>query len=206
MPPLPAPHLLSLRGYSRPLDQQEMLSASATAMEIKKFIRQKSLEAKEGHACLTLRLPRHLLRRKKAGQDGMASGGGPPCDWSSVDSSLAAVHVDVKTGGFVCPSEALRGTWRELRDFLTVWHHNRALKRGQPQKEYPTLERMPLEVPAQAAELWSSCSPLEGLTLKEFKAVLKHFRLPARDLKPEDFAIYEARVTEDQQELVFPVR
>lgn len=65
---------------------------------------------------------------------------------------------------------------------------------------------MDLETPKEVIDVWSSCAPVESLTIKEFKDVLKALRLPVRDFKPEDFARFEARVNEAMDQLIFPVK
>ncbi len=65
---------------------------------------------------------------------------------------------------------------------------------------------MDLSTPPEVKELWQNCVPVESLPIKDFKEMLKAFKLPVRELKPEDFARFEARVSEDLGQLVFPVR
>jgi len=53
----------------------------------------------------------------------------------------------------------------------------------------------------------SQSSPVEGMAVKEYRELLKWLRLPlVRDLRQEDFARLEARVSPDGESLVFPVR
>ncbi len=188
-----------------------------------------ALDYSESHACLELKVPRHLLLRPLCVDADAHLAPTPPKEWRALDSAFASVFVNKTTGGFVCPDMALSGDWKAMQSFLLAWHQNRALKKGErrEEKEYPalnvrrslflattipsafflySLQSMDLETPAEVSSLWQSCVPVESLSIKEFKEVLKAFKLPVRELKPEDFARFEARVSKELDQLVFPVR
>ncbi len=95
-----------------------------------------ALEYSESHACLKVKLPRHLLLRS----DPLSPPRPPPSDWSALDSAFAGVFVNKTTGGFVCPEMAISGDWKTLQSFLLTWHRNRATKKGEAQEEYPALK------------------------------------------------------------------
>jgi hypothetical protein len=170
---------------------------SVSLLEIKKFLRQKMLEFEESHSCLAVTIPKHILDKNSTG---------PPEQWKKLDVALAKVYINKITGGFVCPDLALAGEWKALEDFLLVWHKNKMLKKGEAQEPYPELESFKFETPEEVSKMWQSCQPIESLTVKEFKEVLKLFKLPVVQLKPEDFVKYEVRVNKAQDKLIFPVR
>ena len=93
-----------------------------------------------------------------------------------------------------------------LQNFIDVWQKNRHKKKGDELLEYPTLSKMPIQLPGDTSKLWSECAPIESLSAQEYKDVLKHLRLPLKDFKLEDFVRFEARVSPDHQEIIFPVR
>lgn len=81
------------------------------------------------------------------------------------------------------------------------------LKRGDLAEPYPKLKKVDLKLSPEASELWKSSVPLESLNIKEFKEILKHFKLPVREFKLEDFVRFEVRVDSEKRDtLIFPVR
>lgn len=119
---------------------------------------------------------------------------------------MTQLYVNKTTGEFVCPELALSGDWQTLRHFLSVWHKNKALKKGELPEPLPELKKLNLDAPAEALDLWSRSDPVETLDVREFKDLLKMFRLPLRELKIEDFSRYDVRVNTERNELIFPVR
>ncbi len=130
----------------------------------------------------------------------------PPSRWRALDGALAHVFINKTTGNFVSPDEAISGDWKTLQAFLEVYARNRTLTRGDTPEPYPELTSLDLSTPPEAAKMWEKCMPVESVPAKEFKELLKLLKLPVRELKPEDFARFEARVTSEMDQLVFPVR
>ena len=166
-----------------------------------------ALEYTESHACLKIKLPRHLLLRRQSEQS-------PPKDWKSLDSAFATVYVNKTTGAFVSPEAARCGDWRTLQNFLLAWQADRASSSSpakasaEGQQLYPELGALDLDAPAsEVAREWEGCVPVESLSAQEFKEVLRALKLPLRSFKVEDFVRFEARVPRDtMDQLVFPVR
>ncbi len=176
----------SRRHFIRPVLNSTELG-SVNLLEIKRFLRQKNIEFKESHAALKILVPKYLLTKEQV-----------PTEWKKVDKSLAAFYVNKTTGSFVCPELALVGKWPDLSNFLAVWCHNSTLKRSDPLTPLPNLKSLPLDnvltTDSATKRLWDRAEPVESLDAVEFRSVLKAFKLPTRELKPEDFARYEARV------------
>lgn len=169
---------------------------STTLLEMKRFLRFKTVEFKETFACLKVALPRHLLVGEEL----------PGTAWADVDDATVDVFVNKTTGLVVCPELAISDEWSSLQNFIDVWQKNRHKKKGEELLEYPTLSKMPIQLPEETSKLWSECAPIESLSVQEYKDVLKHLRLPLKDFKLEDFVRFEARVTPNHQEIIFPVR
>ena len=169
---------------------------STTLLEMKRFLRFKTVEFKETFACLKVALPRHLLVGEEL----------PGTAWADVDDATVDVFVNKTTGLVVCPELAISDEWSSLQNFIDVWQKNRHKKKGEELLEYPTLSKMPIQLPEETSKLWSECAPIESLSVQEYKEVLKHLRLPLKDFKLEDFVRFEARVTPNHQEIIFPVR
>jgi twinkle protein len=190
-----------------PLDSREL--GSVNLLEIKKFLRQKSIEFTESHACIAIQIPKHLV-----------SGDTAPINWKALDTAFSVFYINKTTGDYVCPELAVCDDWNALREFLSAWCRNRNLKKTDPREELPHLSQLlPPSNTDSGQELWQLAEPVEALDALEFRALLKTFRLPVKELKPEDFARFEARVKkvyltdgddEDQKkvvyELLFPVR
>ncbi len=193
------PHALSSMSYSVRRFHKKVLTpnelGSMNLLDIKKFLRWKAIDFKESHACLVVDVPTHLM-----------VGESPPSQWKRMDQATVKVYVNKTTGLVVCPELALSDEWSKMRSFLEIWHKNRHRKKGEPVLEYPSLNALPIELPAETAEYWKQCLPIESLTTQEFKAALKNLRLPLKDYKLEDLVKFEARVSPGHDELLFPVR
>ena len=189
--------LLSIcrRNMHQFLDHRSL--GSVSLLEIKKFLRYKSIDFSDSHACLSIQVPVHLL-----------TGESPPSRWRNVEGGVTTIYINKTTGSFVCPFLALSDDWKKLQSFLTSWHKNRSLRKGQEAaaEKYPELRSLPVQTSKEVGEFWAKCLPIESLTLAEFKEVLKAFKLPVRDLKVDDFVRLEVRVSPEHDELVFPAR
>ena len=125
--------LISKRAFVRPtLDARDLQitgsSSSATLLEMKKLLRQKSVDFTESHACLIITLPKHAisqnLNRKSVFSQGKSLEQG-------LDQSLTQVYVNKLTSRFVCPDEAIFGDWPNLRAFLMAWQKQKFAKKGE---------------------------------------------------------------------------
>lgn len=194
---------ISRRNFLRPvLDSREL--GSVSLLEIKTFLRQKSLDFKESHACLCLDIPRHLL---------LFDSNNLTTKWHNLDHSLATVYINKTTGSYVCTDLALAGKWNQLRDFLTVYCRNRSQIKTKPAavaEKLPQLNQLFAKLPLDEANkklLLSQAQPVENLHAQDFKLLLKKFRLPLREVKQEDFAKLQVRVCDgEQKQLLFPVK
>ena len=74
---------------------------SATLLEMKKFLRFKTVDFKESFACLMMALPRHLLVGEEL----------PGTAWADVDDATVDVFVNKTTGLVVCPELAISDEW-----------------------------------------------------------------------------------------------
>jgi len=196
------PDFAQVRTFLRPsLDAKQI--GSITLLEIKKFLRQKSIDFEESHACLKMFIPKHHIPQP----DGRPSL--DRCQWENVERSLAVFYINKTTGGFVCPELAIYGDWKQLQPFLVSYCRNRAVSRGseEPAAPLPTLDLAFLE--SLVAETWNSAVPVESLSGQQFKELLKQFSL-SREITPEDFAYHQVRCRRltdcDRYELYFPVR
>lgn len=97
-----------------------------------------ALEYSETHACLKLKIPRHLLLRQTPTSS--TSPLSPPSQWRQLDSAFAGIYVNKTTGAFVCPDMALSGDWKALQSFLLAYNSNRVAKKGEQLEEYPELK------------------------------------------------------------------
>ena len=74
---------------------------SATLLEMKKFLRFKTVDFKESFACLKIALPRHLLVGEEL----------PGTAWEDVDDATVDMFVNKTTGLVVCPELAISDEW-----------------------------------------------------------------------------------------------
>ncbi len=127
------------RSFVRPvLDARDLQvtgsSSSATLLEMKKLLRQKSVDFTESHACLVITLPKRAVSRipdlrstKLLSFDEM------------LEQSLTKVYVNKTTSRFVCPEEAVFGDWLNLRSFLLAWQKQKFAKKGEILDPLPSL-------------------------------------------------------------------
>merc|ERR1712170_152386 len=138
--------------------------------------------------------------------------------WREVDESIVKVHLNKTTKAFVCPQMAVTGNVQLLKEFLTIWSHNRMLEKDKltEKKALPVLELkniFPDSVDGLAE--WTRARPIGSLTESEFKDVLKLLQLPKREFTLNGFASLQATINCDfgsdgktlkSAELFFPVR
>jgi len=112
-------------------------SSSATLLEMKKMLRQKSVDFTESHACLIITLPRHAvagssdtMRHKTFSGKSLES---------SLDDSLIKIFVNKLTSRFICPEESVFGDWTNLRSFLVAWQKHKFAKKGETLEPLPPL-------------------------------------------------------------------
>ena len=74
---------------------------SATLLEMKKFLRFKTVDFRESFACLRIALPRHLLVGEEL----------PGTAWEDVDDATVDMFVNKTTGLVVCPELAISDEW-----------------------------------------------------------------------------------------------
>ena len=134
---------VSRRSFVRPaLDARELQiagsSSSATLLEMKKLLRQKSVDFTESHACLIITLPKHAVSRNLETLVGRKSFSGSSID-EILDKSLTKVYVNKLTSRFVCPDEAIFGDWSNLRAFLLAWQKRKFAKKGEACEPVPPL-------------------------------------------------------------------
>jgi twinkle protein len=182
------------RFHKKVLSHEEL--GSVNLLEIKKFLRWKAIDFRESHACLTVAIPKHLLLGDEA----------PPSLWNAIDEAMVDVYINKTTGLVVCPELAISDEWQKLRSFIETWHSNRRRKKTEAMDDYAKLNVLPAELPKETADFWSTCLPVEALSSQEMKDVLKHLKLPLKDFKLEDFVRFEARVSANHEQLLFPVR
>lgn len=125
--------LVSKRDFVRPaLDARDLQitgsSSSATLLEMKKLLRQKSVDFTESHACLIINLPKHAisqnLNRKSVFPQAKSHE-------QQLEESLTKVYINKLTSRFVCPDEAIFGDWPNLRAFLLAWQKQKFAKKGE---------------------------------------------------------------------------
>ena len=190
--------MVQIRKLFRPyLDSQKLRSMSL--LEMKKFLRYKSIEFSESHSCISILVPKHLAETEHV----------IDLNWDSVDSSLVTFYINKVTGGFVCPELTLAGEWNALKDFLIAYSKNRALKKGEVPEPTPALNKINLRLDEETKTLWSDARPLETLEPQKFKELLKRFNIKNCDLKPEHFTLHQVRLDEKNKDgwrLLFPVK
>ena len=124
----------------------------------------------------------------------------PDTRWKNVEAELTSIYINKTTGGYVCPELALAGEWKQLQSFLVSWAKNRTKKRGEPAEDLNVLKSIDFESNEVVEKIWKLAKPVESLDSTEFKAILKHFKLPIRDgPNPEDFALHEVRVLDGNE-------
>ena len=87
------------RFHKKVLSHTEL--TSATLLEMKKFLRFKTVDFKESFACLKIALPRHLLVGEEL----------PGTAWADVDDATVDMFVNKTTGLVVCPELAISDEW-----------------------------------------------------------------------------------------------
>ena len=112
-------------------------SSSATLLEMKKMLRQKSVDFSESHACLIITLPRHAVAGT-ADRTKPKLFSGKSLD-SALDDSLTKIFVNKLTSRFVCPEESIFGDWTNLRSFLVAWQKVKFAKKGEVLEPLPPL-------------------------------------------------------------------
>jgi len=160
----------------------------------KKFIRLRTLEYNESHACLTIRVPKHLFA---------ASLGEPVLPH---DIETPTVFINKKTGNFVVPSHGITGSWPDFEHLINTWFKNRNSKRTEPKLAFPSLKVIDSELPPHVRSMFQSLTPIEGISPQEFKELLKSLKLLIRDFDVKDFVRFGARVNKECTEVYFPVR
>ncbi|TRY62956.1 hypothetical protein TCAL_13733, partial [Tigriopus californicus] len=187
---------MAFRGLLRPSLDATALSAAPNYLEMKRYLRFRSVDFQESHACLILELPKHIV----LGQ------GLPPSKWEGIEHALAKVYLNKTTGFFSIPECALYGHWSDLQTFLSVWCDNRSKKRSEALDEYPALPHFNLETAPEVQTCWDRGVTLDSITPTEFKDLLKALKLPVREFKLEDLASVEVRADLASQSLLFPIR
>ena len=125
---------VSSRKFTRPaLDHNELQisgsSSSATLLEMKQFLRQKSVDFTESHACLVITLPRHAVAHNR---DAATVKVFPGASFDEIlDRSLTKIYVNKLTSRFVCPDELVFGDWTNLRSFLLTRQKIKFAKKGE---------------------------------------------------------------------------
>ena len=87
------------RFHKKVLSHTEL--TSATLLEMKKFLRFKTVDFKESFACLKIALPRHLVVGEEL----------PGTAWADVDDATVDMFVNKTTGLVVCPELAISDEW-----------------------------------------------------------------------------------------------
>lgn len=187
---------IAFRGLLRPSLDGLTLGNPPNYLEMKRFLRFRSLDFRESHACIVIELPRHILLGQSL----------PPAKWEGIEHALSNVYLNKTTGFFTVPDCGLYGNWTELQNFLSVWCENRTKKRNEALIEYPVLPQFNLETPPEVQEVWDRGVTLSSLSSSEFKDLLKGLKLPVRELKLEDLSSVEVRVDLETQSLLFPIR
>ena len=103
-------------------------------------------------------------------------------------------------------SYGITGSWSEFEQLICVWIKNRNSKKTELKLPYPELNIINFQVPISVTKLFQSLNPIEGISVQDFRDLLKNLRLLKRDFDVEHFARYEARVNEDLTEIHFPIR
>jgi hypothetical protein len=134
---------LSKRSFVRPaLDARELQMAgstsSATLLEMKKFLRQKSVDFTESHACLIITLPKHAVSQNLETLLGNKLFSRASVD-EMLEEALTKVYVNKLTSRFFCPDEAIFGDWSNLRAFLLAWQKQKFAKKSKICDQVPPL-------------------------------------------------------------------
>ena len=191
----------------------DLVNAPLDLKDFKEFLKSKNIDYRENHACLVVDVPKYLFMKSEETCEEAQN-----VPWKEVDESIVKVHLNKTTKAFVCPQMAVTGNVQLLKEFLTIWSHNRMLEKDKltEKKALPVLELkniFPDSVDGLAE--WTRARPIESLTESEFKDVLKLLQLPKREFTLNGFASLQATINCDfasdgktlkSAELFFPVR
>jgi hypothetical protein len=168
--------------------------ANLNQFYFKRFLRLKAIEFTETHACIKLDIPIVILNTTLHQQ------------FKPTDLTTPTVHINKRTGNFVIPSHGVHGTWQDLELLLNIWVKNRILKRNDVKKEYPSLRTISSYVGNQDWEKFKHFTSIQSISSKDFEDLLNNLNLSKQDYNVDEFSSLQAKVDDDLNTLVVPVR